>query len=144
MAADTVVPCPGCGRRNRLPAAASGAPHCAQFHLPLPWLVSADDDFDAIATRSPVPVLVDLWAPWCGPCQEVAPSVERLAAVRAGHLKVVKVNVDQASGLARELNAMSIPIPTLALARDGVIVDRVVGALPYELLAGWVDRALAA
>jgi thioredoxin 2 len=143
MAATTVVACPSCGRRNRIPAAAAGAPRCAQCHQWLPWLVDAgDDDFAAVAGGSPLLVLVDLWAPWCGPCRQVAPSVERLGVERAGHLKVVKVNVDEAPLLARQLDAMSIP--TLVLLRGGEVVDRVVGAASYERLANWVDRALPA
>jgi thioredoxin 2 len=143
MTASSVVACPGCGRRNRVPAAAAGAPRCAQCHRWLPWLVDAgDDDFAAVAGASPMLVLVDLWAPWCAPCRQVAPSVERLSVERAGHLKVVKVNVDEAPGLARQLDAMSIP--TLLLVRGGDVVDRVVGAASYERLASWVDRAMSA
>ena len=144
MASQTVtkeVRCPGCGRRNRVPAAASGAPHCGACHAALPWLVEADDStFDAVAVQSPLPVLIDLWAPWCGPCRMVAPVVEHLSVKRAGRLKVVKVNVDIAQQTAGRYQAMSIP--TLLLLSDGHLVDRMVGALPEEALLGRVDAVL--
>jgi thioredoxin 2 len=129
------MPCPSCGKRNRLPVAAAGTPRCASCHVPLPWLVDAvDEDFEsAIATKSTV--LVDLWAPWCGPCRLIAPGVERAAAELAGHLKVVKVNVDIAPGVSARFGVQGIP--TLLALRDGVVVGRQVGALPADRLVQW-------
>src|SRR5260221_14008029 len=73
MAADLVT-CPNCGRRNRVPAAATGTPRCGNCHKPLPWIVDAgDDDFAEVAERASVPALIDLWAPWCGPCRNGEP-----------------------------------------------------------------------
>jgi len=135
----TVVTCPSCGKRNRVPAASTGVPRCAGCHAPLPWLVSAgDDEFAAVADQAGVPVLVDLWAPWCGPCRMVAPGVEQVARELAGRVKAVKVNVDDAPGVARRFAAQSIP--TLVLLRDGKVVDRIVGALPAARLVDWVTR----
>jgi thioredoxin 2 len=89
------------------------------------------------------PVLVDLWAPWCGPCRFVSPILEALAKDYAGHLKVVKVNVDQNPALARRFDARSIP--TMVVLRDGQPVDRVVGAMPRpaleERLAPYLRKA---
>jgi thioredoxin 2 len=138
-----IVPCPSCGKKNRVPAAATGMPRCASCHEALPWVADAtDDDFAAVAERSKVPVIVDLWAPWCGPCRMVSPVLENLARVYAGRLKLVKVNVDEAQGLARRFQAQSIP--TLLLMRDGQVVDRQIGAAPESALRRWLDGALAA
>jgi len=136
-----VTPCPACGTRNRVPATATGRPQCASCHAPLPWLVDAGDDDlgDALATDQLV--LIDLWAPWCGPCRMVAPVLERLAVRYAGRVKVVKVNVDHNRRTAARFDARSIP--TLAMVRNGKTVDRVVGAQPELALAKRIDALLA-
>ncbi len=133
----SVVACPSCAKKNRVPATATGVPRCAACRAPLPWLVAAADaDFEEVAVRSPLPVLVDLWAPWCGPCHAVAPGVERAARELAGRLKVVKVNVDEANGVAVRFDARSIP--TLVVLDGGSVVDRRVGALRPDALLEWV------
>ena len=138
-----IVPCPTCGKKNRVPDAASGMPQCAACHQPLPWVADATDgDFAAVAERSKLPVIVDLWAPWCGPCRMVSPILENLARTYAGRVKLVKVNVDESPGLSRRFNAQSIP--TLLLLRDGKVVDRQIGAAPESALKRWLDSALAA
>lgn len=78
--------------------------------------------------ESPIPVLVDFWAVWCGPCRLIAPIVEELSAQYAGKLKVYKIDVDQEQGLAIQYGIMSIP--TLLLFKDGRVVEQIVGALP--------------
>ncbi|MDH4171907.1 MAG: thioredoxin [Acidimicrobiia bacterium] len=126
--ADPVATCSSCGTRNRVPQVSSGRPRCAECQADLPWLVEAgDDDFErAVDTRRLV--LVDLWAPWCGPCRMVAPILEIMAAEFAGRLKVVKVNVDESPRTAQRYQAMSIPM--LLFLRDGDLVDTIVGAQP--------------
>ena len=135
-----VVVCPKCAKKNRVPAAATGVPRCANCKAALPWLTSAGDaDFDQVAGQSPVPVLVDLWAPWCGPCRMVAPGVEEAARKLAGRLKVVKVNVDQAPAVSARFNATSIP--TLLVLDRGKVKARQVGAVPADALLRWVEAA---
>lgn len=139
--AKSVVACPSCGQKNRLPEWAEGTPSCASCKSPLPWVVDAGDaDFGEIADRSKLPVLVDLWAPWCGPCRMVSPALEKLAADLAGQFKLVKVNVDQAPRLARRFNAQSIP--TLVVLSGGRELGRQVGASPPPQLRRWLEGSL--
>ncbi len=134
----TIVACPSCGKKNRVPEAANGVPRCANCRAPLPWLTDAvDADFDRVAGESPLPVLVDLWAPWCGPCKMVAPGVAQAAHKLAGRLKVVKVNVDQAPAVSARYDARSIP--TLLILDRGKVKARQVGAVPADALLRWVE-----
>ncbi|HSH59413.1 MAG TPA: thioredoxin [Acidimicrobiales bacterium] len=136
-----VVACPACAKKNRVPAAAKGSPRCGDCRAPLPWLVSAgDDDFDLVVSQAPLPALVDLWAPWCGPCRMVSPAVANAARVFAGRLKAVKVNVDEAPGISARFSVQSIP--TLLVVDGGKVVARQTGALPADALLAWVERAL--
>lgn len=137
----SVSVCPSCGTKNRVPVSAKGRPQCAQCHQPLPWLVDAGDDNLEAALRGGLLVLVDLWAPWCGPCRRVAPVLERLSVRYAGRIKVVKVNVDNNPSTAARFEAQSIP--TLVFARDGHVVDRLVGAHPEPALAQRIDALLS-
>ena len=136
-----VVPCPSCDTKNRLPVVSGGLPRCAACHADLPWLVTAGDvDFDgAITTKSLV--LVDLWAPWCGPCRMVAPVVESLSRELAGRLKVVKVNVDESPVISQRYRAQSIPM--LLVIDGGKVVDTVVGAQQKQVLRRTIDAAFA-
>jgi thioredoxin 2 len=131
-----IVTCPTCGTRNRLRPRPSGTPRCANCGSPLPWSVDADEGTFAAETRASVPVVVDLWAPWCGPCRAVTPVLERFAEQHPGEIKIVRLNVDEAPALAARYRATSIP--TLLLIRDGEEVDRVVGALPAPRLEAWL------
>jgi len=124
----SILVCANCGKRNTIRPSERGAPHCGSCGKPLPWLVNASDATFDIEARSSVPVVVDLWAPWCGPCRFVGPILEELSREFAGRLKVVKVNVDENPALSRRFDATSIP--TLVVMRDGRVVDRVVGATP--------------
>lgn len=133
--------CPSCGTRNRVPAAASGAPRCARCKAALPWVADADEtNFAEVAERSPVPVVLDLWAPWCGPCRTVSPILEQLATELAGRCKLVKVNVDTGPRLSSRFAVQGIP--TLLLLRDGREVARHVGAAPAARLRHWIEASL--
>src|ERR1700679_4007247 len=137
----TTMACPNCGKRNRVPAAADGRPRCANCHRWLPWVVDAGDlDFDEIVEKSTVPVLVDLWATWCGPCRMVSPALEQLARERAGSLKLVKVEVDSAPAISQRFGVRAVP--TLLLIDHGQLVARQSGAAPVAALRDWLDQAV--
>ena len=140
--ATSVIVCRHCGAKNRVPAAAPGSPRCARCHKPLPWVTDADErNFTAVVDEATIPVLVDLWAPWCGPCRMVSPALERLAQGFAGQLKLVKVNVDEAPDVSRRFAVQGIP--TLVLMSKGNVVHRQTGAAPEPRLREWLEQGLA-
>ena len=115
-----LVTCPHCGRRNRVPPAAAGIPRCGQCDRPLPWITdAADDTFADVAEAADLPVLVNLWAPWCGPCRVVSPALAKLATELAGQIKLVKVNVDESPQLRQRFSVQAIP--TLLVLRQGQV-----------------------
>ena len=129
--------CPACGAKNRVPSASSGSPRCAKCHADVPWLVDAGDADFAGAVDTKRLVLVDLWAPWCGPCRMVAPVLEKLSREFADSLKVVKVNVDESPRVAQRYEARSIPM--LLFMRNGELVETVVGAQPEHVLRARIE-----
>ena len=136
--------CPKCDATNRIPAARlTQAPKCGKCHMPLfagqPQAVTAAS-FRKHIERDEIPVLVDFWAPWCGPCKMVAPVLEKLSRDFAGDLKVVKVNVDESPSTAQRYSASSIPM--LLFVRDGELIDRVVGAQPEHVLRSAIEALL--
>ncbi|MGN6795591.1 MAG: thioredoxin, partial [Streptosporangiaceae bacterium] len=126
---DELVRCPNCGRRNRVPVAASGTPRCGNCQRPLPWIVDATDDtFADVAEKASMPVVVDLWAPWCGPCRMVSPALAEVAGQLAGRVKLVKVNLDSSPRLQQRFGVQAIP--TLLILRDGQVAAQRAGAAP--------------
>ena len=140
--ANGVIRCGSCGQANRVPAAAAGTPRCGKCHQPLPWIADADDaTFSEVAEAARIPVIVDLWAPWCGPCRMVSPALEQLARDLAGQVKLVKVNVDTSPRISQRFGAQAIP--TLLVLRRGRVAARKTGAAPLAALRTWVDNALS-
>jgi thioredoxin 2 len=142
VAEGTIIRCPSCGKPNRVRPAPKGVPRCANCRHSLPWLIDADGAGFEAEIQASVPVLVDFWAPWCGPCRMVSPMLEQIAAAHAGHVKVVKVNTDAEPALAQRFRVQGIPL--IVLMRDGEEVDRRVGALPQAQLSSWLQPHLAA
>ncbi len=100
-----------------------------------------DEQFESEVLESEVPVLVDFWAPWCGPCRMVAPVLEKIAEEYAGRVTVAKVNTDQHQDNALRWGVQGIP--TMILFKGGQEIDRTVGALPKASLQQWIDTSLA-
>ena len=100
--------------------------------------INSKQVFEEKVLKSKHPVLVDFWAPWCGPCRMVGPIIEELANEYSGKVMFAKVNTDENSDLSMDYNIMSIP--TLILFKDGKSVDKIIGALPKEELKSFLDK----
>ncbi len=105
-------------------------------------IVGTDANFQKEVLESPIPVLVDFWAPWCGPCRMVGPVVEKMADLYEGKMKVVKLNTDENMQTASQYGIMSIP--TLGIFQGGKLVDGVVGAVPEKMLRTKLEEHLSA
>ncbi len=122
-------------------AARGTVPTCGRCGTALPWLVTGTDATFERETAAPVTVVVDMWAPWCGPCRMVAPVLQDLTRELAGRLKVVKLNVDENPVTAGRYGVQSIP--TLLVFKGGALVDQVVGAMPKGPLRQRLEPHLA-
>jgi len=140
-----VVACPQCGQRNRLlyerldDAVRCGS--CKETLPPpsAPIELHSTADFDRLVARSSIPVVVDYWAPWCGPCRFVAPELQKVAARQAGKVLVVKVNTDELGDLGERGKIRSIP--TLAVFAGGNEVARSAGARPADQIEAFIAQA---
>ncbi|HMD46112.1 MAG TPA: thioredoxin [Acidimicrobiales bacterium] len=133
--------CDTCAQKNRVPVAATGVPRCGSCRSPLPWIVDADDTtFADVVTGSALPVLLDVWAPWCGPCRTVSPVLEHLAHQLAGRVKLVKVDADRSPEVSARYGVQAIP--TLIVLDGGHPVARQIGAAPEPALRAWLEGAL--
>lgn len=140
----TIIVCPACGQKNSVDVNLKDKkPICGKCKAPLPLpgpVEVSDEDFDRVVLKSDIPVLVDFWAPWCGPCRMVAPIVEQIAHEYAGRLMVAKVNTDNNRKTAGDYKIMGIP--TLILFYKGKPVERITGAVPKEHLEGMIRKHL--
>ncbi len=140
-----IVSCRNCGRRNRVPFTAKQA-RCAGCQAALdavnqPIEAPSAAAFDALIAAAPTPVIVDFWAPWCGPCRVVAPELERVAASNSGAYLVVKVNTDAVPELGERFRIRSIP--TMAVFERGREIARTAGARPAADIEAFVSQSLA-
>jgi len=137
--------CPRCKTTNRLRRDDLGkSPDCGQCHQPLfegrPAVLD-EAAFQKHVSRSEIPLLVDFWAPWCGPCRQMAPAFEQAAAQLEPQVRLAKVNTDEAQALGAQLNIRSIP--TLALFVGGREVGRQAGAMGAADIVRWTRSSLA-
>jgi thioredoxin 2 len=137
-----IVSCPSCGTRNRVPFGAAGKCGKCGTGLPPPGEpleVPSVAVFDSLVQKSTVPIVIDFWAPWCGPCHMVAPEIARVAANNAGRYIVIKVNTDAVPELGDRFSIRSIP--TMAVMAGGREVARTAGARPAAEIEAFVRSA---
>ena len=134
-----IIRCTNCRAKNRVPEnRISESPKCGKCGVTLSLEIFdapvnvTDNDFHREVMQSSLPVLVDCWAPWCGPCRAVAPILDDLAKIYRGQLKIAKVNIDENSGTGSKYRIQSIP--TMLFVKNGKLVDQVAGALSKEAL----------
>jgi thioredoxin 2 len=142
-----LVACPSCGQMNRLAFGRLASPvRCGRCKQSLsaptsPLEAGSSDDFDRLVANASVPIVVDYWAPWCGPCRMVAAELEKVAARAAGRWLIVKVNTDVLTDLGERFGIRSIP--TMAVFNGGREVGRTAGARPAQDIEAFVQQTLA-
>ncbi|HEY2901978.1 MAG TPA: thioredoxin [Polyangia bacterium] len=144
MAGSLVRACPGCGAKNRTPyehlAHLGRCGACKAALAPIAEPIDADGvRFDGIVSASPVPVLVDFWAPWCGPCRVAAPQVKKVAHAMAGRAVVLKVNTDEQPALAQRFHVQGIP--NFLVLNRGQVVSQQAGMVDAQQMQRWLEGA---
>ena len=143
-----LMPCPSCGKSNRLVySSLKATPRCGSCHTPLPRPnapIEVPDaaTFAALVSTSAIPVVVDFWAPWCGPCRMMAPELDKVATAKAGEWLMVKVNTEALPDVGEQFRIRSIP--TIAVFREGREISREAGARPASQIQELVSARLAA
>lgn len=142
-----LIRCPSCGAVNRVPLEKIQQglePVCGRCKTPLPLsnkpVTVTDVTFSSEVERSPLPVLVDMWAPWCGPCRMIAPVIDQLASEMAGRVRFAKLNVDENPMTSQRFNIQSIP--ALLVLHGGKEVDRIIGVQPKPEIVRRLERAI--
>lgn len=141
-----IVPCASCGQKNRIAYEKAAEPaRCPKCKQPIglpgePIELASTEDFDRLVARASVPVVVDYWAPWCGPCRMVAPELKKVAEHLKGRVLVVKVNTDVLSDVGERFGIRSIP--TLAVFGGGKELSRAAGARPAADIEAFIDQAI--
>ena len=144
MSTSRQIVCGNCGQINRLPAdRAAASARCGACHQPMftgkPIEID-ESGFERHVARSDVPLLVDVWAPWCGPCRAMAPMFERAASELEPDVRLLKLNADNAPGVSSRLQISGIP--TLLLMKDGRVISRTSGAMDTRRIIAWTKAAL--
>jgi thioredoxin 2 len=141
-----IVKCPNCGAKNRIRTTKvqeGYAPRCGKCNTPLKMeegkpVVVTDATFQQEVVQSSLPVLLDCWAAWCGPCRMLAPIIDQLASELAGRVKIAKLNVDENQQTAAQFGVQGIP--TMLIFKNGQVVDRLVGVQPKPAIMGRINR----
>jgi thioredoxin 2 len=141
----TTIECESCNKSNRVPLARlKDKPKCGECGTLLPLgggpIALTDENFESVVSTSPVPIVVDFWAPWCGPCRMIGPVLETIAGEKPYDVLIAKLNVDENPRTAARFQVRSIPM--LVAFHDGDAIDTQIGALPAAALRSWVDRAI--